>query len=238
MNKHNRVRLLRLLAPVLGLALVFTALGLYREYTRPLPESLEEYYLRLYPNQLYVGPDLDHVTYDYPQLLERAKAVLVVTPEEDLPQTGTGYSEDKSYGGTDPRLKYHFYMPRTWRRVKVLRVLKGQEEPGDRIGLYERCVLVGGTDRLLVREYEAWPMVKGCAYLVFLDRDPAEGDISLLAMPVGYGNGWFDLTHLSLNDARYMAVLRNALQDLGLLDPEAAGIAAPWTDRRYALETA
>ena len=229
---------MRLLAPVLGLALVFTALGLYREYTRPLPESLEEYYLRLYPNQLYVGPDLDKVTYDYPQLLEKARAVLVVTPEEDLPQTGTGYIEDKNYAGTNPRLKYRFYMPRTCRWVTVLRVLKGESEPGDRLSIYERCVLVGGLDRLLAREDEAWPMIKGCAYLLFLDRDPAGEDYPFLAMPVSYGNGWFDLTHLSLNDARYMAVLRNALQDLGLLDPEAAGIAAPWTDRRYALETA
>ena len=62
-----------------------------------------------------MGPDLDKVVYDYPQLLETAKTVLIVTPEEDLTQTGTGFSEDKSYAGTNPRLKYNFYRPRTWR---------------------------------------------------------------------------------------------------------------------------
>ena len=81
MKKTKHTRLLRVLLPVLGLGLVLAALWAYRYYTRPLPESVEEYYLRLYPNQLYVGPDLDQVTYDYPQLLEAAKAVLVV----DLP---------------------------------------------------------------------------------------------------------------------------------------------------------
>ena len=92
MKKTKITRLFRVLLPILGLALVLAALLLYREYTRPLPESLEEYYLRLYPNQLYVGPDLDKVMYTYPQLLEKAKAVLVVEAEDDLPQTGTGYS--------------------------------------------------------------------------------------------------------------------------------------------------
>ena len=134
MKKDKRIRLLRVLTPILGLALVFAALGLYREYSRPLPKTLEEYYRRLYPNQLYVGPDLDKVIYDYPQLLEKAKAVLIVTPEEDLTQTGTGFTEDKSYAGTNPRLKYNFYRPRTWRWVKVLQAITGKEEPGDRIG--------------------------------------------------------------------------------------------------------
>lgn len=238
MQKKKRTRLLRVLTPILGLALVFAALGLYREYSRPLLETLEEYYRRLYPNQLYAGPDLDKVIYDYPQLLETAKAVLIVTTEEDLTQTGTGFTEDKSYAGTDPRLKYNFYRPRTWRWVKVLQVVKGKEEPGDRIGLYERCVLVGGMDRLLVREYESWPMVKGCVYLVFLDRDPAEGDVSFLAMPVGYGNGWFDLTHLGLNDPLYLHVLYAALRDLGLADRDSVithSVTTPWTDRRFPL---
>ena len=223
MKKNNRTRLLRVLTPILGLALVFTALGLYREYSRPLPESLEEYYLRLYPNQLYVGPDPDKRVYSYPMLMQTAKAVLAVTPEEDLTQTGTGYSEDKSYAGTNPRLKYNFYRPRTWRWVKVLQVIRGAEEPGDRIGFYERCVLVGGTDRLLVREYESWPMVKGNVYLVFLDRDPAGGENTApLATTVGYGNGWFDLTHLGLNDPPYRPVLASALRDLDLATVSAA----------------
>ena len=90
MQKKKRTRLLRVLTPILGLALVFAALGLYREHSRPLPETLEEYYRRLYPNQLYAGPDLDKVIYDYPQLLETAKAVLIVTPEEDLTQRTQG----------------------------------------------------------------------------------------------------------------------------------------------------
>ena len=233
MKKKNRTRLLRVLTPILGLALAFAALGLYREYSRPLPETLEEYYRRLYPNQLYVVPDPDKVVYDYPQLLETAKAVLIVTPEEDLAQTGTGFTEDKSYAGTNPRLKYNFYRPRTWRWVKVLQVVKGKEEPGDRIGFFERCVLVGGIDRLLVREYESWPMVMGCVYLVFLDRDPAEGNTSFLAMPVGYGNGWFDLTHLGLNDLQYLHVLFAALRDLGMADRDS--VTTPWTDKRFPL---
>ncbi len=240
MNNRNRTRLVRILLPVLGLALVFSALGLYRAYGRPAPESLEEYYRRLYPNQLYVGPDLDKLMYSYPMLMQTAKAVLVVTPEEDLAHGGTGYSEDKSYAGTNPRLKYHFYRPRTWRWVKVLQVLKGTAEPGDRLGFYERCVLVGGTDRLLVRSYESWPMVKGCVYLVFLDRDPTGGeDTASLAITAGYGNGWFDLTHLGLNDPVYRPVLASALKDLALGtvssadDPEAldallADLAARW----------
>ena len=40
MNNRNRTRLVRILLPVLGLALVFSALGLYRAYGRPAPESL------------------------------------------------------------------------------------------------------------------------------------------------------------------------------------------------------
>ena len=84
MDKRKRILMLRILLPVLALALVLAALGLYRYYGQT-PKTLEEYYRRLYPRQETSGAILDRIQYDYPQLLEASETVLVVTPEEDFP---------------------------------------------------------------------------------------------------------------------------------------------------------
>ena len=52
MEKRNRLRLIRILLPVLGLALVLSAPVLYRYYGQ-VPKTLKEYYSRLYPYQRY-----------------------------------------------------------------------------------------------------------------------------------------------------------------------------------------
>ena len=232
------MRKLRFLLPVLMLGLCLWIIPAL--CPKPPAESLEEYYGRLYPRQICVGPDLDAVVYDYARLKEEAKAILVVTPEETLTgAAGSGYSQDKSYAGTNPRLKYNFYNVKSIRRVKVLRVLKGEAEPGDSVWVLERCALVD-WDRLLVRQYESWPMVKGCVYLLFLDgkplSDPAEGVIT--AKTIGWDNGWFDLTHLSLNNSRFLNVLTAALTGNGLLTEdcrEKDTLSTPWTEKGYEL---
>ena len=222
------------------LALVL-ALGTVRALCpRPPAESMKEYCARLYPQLVFAGDSiLEHMVYDYPMLRDKAAAVLVVTPEEALAEAaGSGYSVRESYTGTDPRYKYHFYNVKSLRQVKVLKVLKGRAEPGDAVWVQERCAVV---EDMLVRTYESWPMVKGCVYLLFLDREPgtsAEGSVP--AMTVSRANGWFDLTHLSLNDPGYLHVLTAALEAGGLLtqDRREAGeriLSTAWTERGYAL---
>ena len=232
MIKRNRRRLLRVLVPILGLALVLSALGLYRHYTQA-PKSLKEYYSRLYPWNRY-AEDVDRIQYDYPRLMSAAKTVLIVTPEGDLePGAGKGYSQNTNYAGTDLRAKYRAWDPRTYRRVKVLRVIKGDAEPGDTVGVWEWCA-VTEEEHMLLRYTEGdWPMVKGCVYLLFLNGEVSQDDTRDVRTICG-SNGWFDLTHLSLNDRTYLHVLSAALRDLGMASGNR--ITTPWTDRRFTLE--
>ena len=50
MEKRNRKKLVRVLLPILALALVLSALGLYRYYAQK-PKTLVEYYARATVNQ-------------------------------------------------------------------------------------------------------------------------------------------------------------------------------------------
>ena len=232
MEKRKRGRFLRIFLPILGLALVLSALGLYRYYGQ-VPKTLKEYYSRLYPNQRY-AEDIDRIRYDYPHLLEAAKTVLIVIPEGDLtPGAGEGYSQDQNYDGTDLRVKYQAWDPRSYRRVKVLQVIKGDARPGDVVGVWEYCA-VTEEEHLLLRYTESdWPMVKGCVYLLFLNGEVSLDDTRDVRTICG-ANGWFDLTHLGLNDPQYLPVLYAALRDMGL-NAEDGPILTPWTDRRFPL---
>ncbi len=233
MEKRNRSRLLRVLLPILVLVLVLSALVLYRYYTRPLPETMKEYYLSLYP-QTWYAEDLDRIRYDYPRLLAAAETVLIVTPEGDLtPGAGKGYSQKTDYAGTNLRVKYRAWDPRTYRRVKVLRVIKGDAEPGDVVGVWEYCA-VTEEEHVLLRYTESdWPMVKGCVYLLFLNGEVSLDDTRDVRTIIG-ANGWFDLTHLGLNDPQYLDVLYAALRDMGLSSADGP-ILTQWTDRRFPL---
>ena len=237
------MRKLRFLLPLPGLVLVLAVV--LTLCPRPAAASFEELYARRYPKQMYVGPDLDLAVYDYPRLLEQAGEVLVVTPETELAPGGTGFSLDRDYTGTNLRLKYRFWDARTWRRVKVLRVIKGAgTEPGDTVGVWDRCVLTE-DEHLLARQAGSWPMMKGCVYLLFLDKPAASND----ARSIAWNNGWFDLTHLSLNDPFYLPVLTAALADNDLLSQRRAAapgegadaqgkdliLTTPWTEKGYAL---
>lgn len=229
---------LRVVLPLLELALTLWLVPALCPW--PPAESMEEYYTRLYPQHLCVGPVVDQVVYDYPRLKEEARAILVVTPEEPLTgAAGSGYSVNEHYAGTNPRVKYHFYNVKSIRRVKVLRVLKGDAEPGSSVWVLERCALVDG-DRLLVRQTDSWPMVKGCVYLLFLDGRPLSdaADGAVTAKSIGWSNGWFDLTHLRLNNSQFLNVLTPALTGSGLLTEdclEKNALATPWTEADYAL---
>ena len=232
MEKRKHIRLWQVLLPVLGLALVLAALWAYRYYAQA-PKTLKEYYSRRYPQQWYTE-DLDRIRYDYPTLLSAAKTVLIVTPEGDLsPGAGKGYSQDQNYAGTNLRVKYRAWDPRTYRRVKVLRVIKGNTQPGDTVGVWENCA-VTEEEHLLIRYTESdWPMVKGCVYLLFLNGEVSPDDIRDVRTICG-GNGWFDLTHLGLNEPQYLDVLYAALRDLGMSSAKGP-ILTPWTDRRFPL---
>ena len=232
MEKRNRIRLLRMLLPILGLGLVLSALVLYRYYAQA-PKTLKEYYSRLYPRQWYTE-DLDRIRYDYPRLLAAAETVLIVTPEEDYgPGAGKGYSQDQNYAGTNLRVKYRAWDPRTYRKVKVLRVVKGDAQPGDVVGVWEYCA-VTKEEHLLIRYTESdWPMVKGCVYLLFLDKEVSTDDTRDVRTICG-ANGWFDLTHLGLNEPQYLDVLYAALRDMGLSTADGP-ILTQWTDRRFPL---
>ena len=232
MEKRNRKKLVRVLLPILALALVLSALGLYRYYAQK-PKTLVEYYARLYPQNRYAEYN-ERIRYDYPMLQAKAKTVLIVTPEGDLtPGAGKGYSRRSDYAGTDLRVKYLVWDPRTYRRVKVLRVLKGDAEPGGVVGVWEYCALTE-EEHLLLRYTESdWPMVKGCVYLLFLN-DEVSLDDSRDVRTVCGANGWFDLTHLSLNDPEFLHVLYAALRDMDLR-PGDGPFLTPWTDRRFPL---
>ena len=75
------MRKLRFLPPVLMLGLVLWVIPAL--CPKPPAESLEEYYGRLYPRQVCVGPTLDAVVYDYARLKEEAKAILVDRIQKD-----------------------------------------------------------------------------------------------------------------------------------------------------------
>ena len=238
MEKRKHTKLLRVLLPILGLALVFSALAICRycgqeRYYGQIPSTLKEYYSRLYPEQRY-AQDVDRIQYDYPTLMSKARTVLIVTPEEDIsPGAGKGYSQDKNYAGTNLRVKYRAWDPRTYRRVKVLRVIKGDAQPGDVVGVWEYCA-VTEEEHLLLRYTEGdWPMVKGCVYLLFLDSEVSTDDTRDVRTICG-ANGWFDLTHLGLNDPQYLHVLYAALRDMGLSAKDGP-ILTPWTDKRFSL---
>lgn len=235
MEKRKYTRFLRALLPILGLAMVLSALGLYRYYGQ-IPKTMKEYYLRLYPRQRY-AEDIDRIRYDYPMLQAKARTVLIVTPEGDLtPGAGKGYSRRSDYAGTDLRVKYRAWDPRTYRLVKVLRVLKGDAEPGDVVGVWEYCALTE-EEHLLLRYTESdWPMVKGCVYLLFLNDEVSREDTRDVRTLCG-ANGWFDLTHLSLNDPEFLDVLYAALRDMDLR-PGIGPFLTPWTDRRFPMPAA
>ena len=232
MEKRKHTKLLRVLLPILGLALVLSALVLCRYYGQ-IPSTLKEYYSRLYPEQWY-AEDLDRMQYDYPTLMSKARTVLIVTPEGELsPGAGKGYSQDKNYAGTNLRVKYRAWDPRTYRRVKVLRVIKGDAEPGDVVGVWEYCALTEDEHLLIRYTASDWPMVKGCVYLLFLDKEVSPDDTRDVRTIIG-ANGWFDLTHLGLNDPQYLHVLYAALRDMGLSTADGP-ILTQWTDRRFPL---
>lgn len=232
MEKRNRARFLRVLIPVLGLALVLSALVLYRYYAQA-PKTLKEYYDRLYPQNRYAA-DIDRIRYDYPRLLSAAGTVLIVTPEGDLtPGAGKGYSQDLNYAGTDLRVKYRAWDPRTYRRVKVLQVIKGDVQPGDTVGVWEYCAVTEDEHLLLRYTDTDWPMIKGCVYLLFLDGEASRDDTRDVRTICG-ANGWFDLTHLSLNEPQFLDILYAALRDLGMAGRDK--VTTPWTDRRFPLQ--
>ena len=232
MEKRKYTRFLRALLPILGLAMVLSALGLYRYYGQ-IPKTMKEYYLRLYPRQRY-AEDIDRHLYDYPILMSSARTVLIVTPEGELaPGSGKGYSVNKNYDGTNLRVKYRAWDPRAYRRVKVLQVIKGDAEPGDVVGVWEYCA-VTEEEHLLLRYTESdWPMVKGCVYLLFLNGEVSLDDTREVRTIRG-ANGWFDLTHLGLNDPPFQHVLYAALRDMGLNTADGP-ILTPWTDKRFPL---
>ena len=244
----------RLLFAGLALALALGAAILLHSRTRPAPQSLDEYYDRLYPRGWReVGTARELPVYDYPALLETAEAVLVVSPEEELRPSGYGYTKRRDYAGTDVEDKYVFWNIMTLRRVKVLQVVKGENAAaGDSVWVAEPCTLLD-WERILICQPGCRPMVKGCAYLLFLDHDPAPSPGGAgPVMTVSRSNGWFDLTHLSLNDPEYLPVLTAALADKGLLaeggspgdllpapaaqdGPEDRVLSTPWTEEGYAL---
>ena len=87
MEKRDRIRLCRVILPVLGLVLALSALVLYRHYAQ-VPKTLAEYYASLYPRNRYAEYN-ERIRYDYPMLQKMAKTVLIVTPEGDLtPERG------------------------------------------------------------------------------------------------------------------------------------------------------
>ncbi len=131
--------------------------------------------------------------------------------------------------------------------MKVLQVIKGKNtEVGDSVWVLDTCVL---TEEGLLARQVSWPMMKGCVYLLFLDGDPAAAPEDAGARPILWNNGWFDLTHLSLNDPFYLPVLTAALADNDLLSQRRAAapgegadaqgkdliLSTPWTEKGYAL---
>lgn len=206
------MRKLRFLFPVLGLLLVLATVSAL--CPRSAAASFTAYYARLFARQRNVGPIVEVADRPYPALLNTAKAVLVVRAEDDLSvEAGTGYSRGDKYNERDLR---RYWKPRTPRRVKVLQVVTGKNtEIGDSVWVLDTCVLT--EEGLLARQVESWPMVKGCVYLLFLDGDPAAVPEDAGARPICWNNGWFDLTHLSLNDPTYLRILAAALADQDLL---------------------
>lgn len=205
------MRKLRFLLPLPGLVLVLAVV--LTLCPRPAAASFQELYARRYARQRDVSPNVDVMNYDYPLLREKARAILVVRAEDDMTvEAGAGYSRGNKYNERDVR---RYWKPRTPRRVKVLQVVKGKNtEVGDSVWVLDTCVL---TEEGLLARQVSWPMMKGCVYLLFLDGDPAAAPEDAGARPILWNNGWFDLTHLSLNDPRFLRILAAALADRGLL---------------------
>ena len=184
---HNKyVRLVSTLCLVISIVLAtafFTGVGDPKADFTTMREFMES----IYPKMIQVGFGAERMIYRYDDdtLWNNAHTIALVTPMDELTVEN---SHIINKWGT-PRAFF------SRRQVRVIEFFKNEEDYENEFMMAELCVLL--EDGTLVYKETCYPMQKGDYYLVFLAKS---GYLSSPAVPLGYGEGKYDITNLHLND--------------------------------------
>ena len=191
-KKKPRYMIILAIIVVIGLTIII--------YTHPKAyQTMDEYIASKYPNIITVSQG-DYYLPDYLKLKEIAHTIALVTPGDNL-------TVDNSYmigEGNDPGYWMH-----SLRRVKVLEFYKNLRSYTNEITIAETCVKLK-NGKVAVKD-DAYPMIKGDKYLVFL-YDSNYPDKPMVAISNGFGK--VDVTHLKLN-SNYEIAVKAAVDLLG-----------------------